>query len=386
MTSSQPRIVFIIYQSENQSNGGVESISQVITRLVDWERHVITNRDTDRTRRWQQAGLATTILSFHRRYRVLSKWINLLVTNYRTYRYVKSYRIRLVHCNDIQSMLHSGLGAKLAGSRLVFNIRDVKAGDQSYGAKWQYARWLADYILVLSREMQQSIQRRLPVRDSSTIGYQHSMVNFDRFYPRDEAQRADLRKQLDVPSDAPVIGMVAAIMPKKQQLSFITHTLPNLIEELPSLLVYFIGDFDVARNPYARRCQETCQSLGLDQHVRFLGYQPSVEQWYSVFDLTVVASEREGLARCMIESIASGTPVVSFDVCSAHEILSDHQCGRVVRQGDHAALAQNIAALLRDEDGRKQLACHGVAASRTLFDAGAIHQAYARTYQNLLSA
>src|SRR5262249_36018612 len=135
--------------------------------------------------------------------------------------------------------------------------------------------------------------------------------------------------------DCFAIGVVAAFEPRKAQLDFLKEAAPRLRKLLPQSRVFFVGDFAPETNDYARRCLAETEEAGLGEAVTFAGYQSEVNQWYRALDLVVVASRNEGLARCMIESLACGTPVVSFDVCSAREILEEGECGAVVPGGDY---------------------------------------------------
>jgi glycosyltransferase involved in cell wall biosynthesis len=85
----------------------------------------------------------------------------------------------------------------------------------------------------------------------------------------------------------------------------------------------------------------------------------------------------------MIESIACETPVVSFDVCSAREVLQERGCGVVVESGNHEALAEAIARLASDEDARARLGAAGGRAARELFDPSEVVAAYERLYLSL---
>jgi phosphatidylinositol alpha-mannosyltransferase len=75
------------------------------------------------------------------------------------------------------------------------------------------------------------------------------------------------------------------------------------------------------------------------------------------------------LPRCVIEGLACGAPVVSFDVCSVREILEGHECGRAVNQGDYGNLVTAIAALCDNPDERARLAGRGPEVATRLFDA-----------------
>ena len=118
--------------------------------------------------------------------------------------------------------------------------------------------------------------------------------------------------------------------------------------------------------------------------VSFVGYTEGVADWYRALDTVAVASRNEGLARCMIEAVACGTPVISFDVCSAREVLEERGCGVVVANGDHAGLAGARARRATDASERERLGGRGVAAARELFDAREVVSRYERLYFSLV--
>jgi len=85
----------------------------------------------------------------------------------------------------------------------------------------------------------------------------------------------------------------------------------------------------------------------------------------------------------MIESLACGTPVISFDVASAKEILEDHDCGRVVPQGDYDQLREEIVKLWQNGSLRKEMGQQGVEAARELFDPESIARQYRTLYEEV---
>jgi glycosyltransferase involved in cell wall biosynthesis len=97
----------------------------------------------------------------------------------------------------------------------------------------------------------------------------------------------------------------------------------------------------------------------------------------------IVASRNEGLARCMIESLACGTPVVSFDVCSAREILQGHDCGVVVSGGDYDAMVHEIVTLFEAGEVRAELGHRAAEAAKKLFNPPEIISRYEQLYLSL---
>lgn len=116
-----------------------------------------------------------------------------------------------------------------------------------------------------------------------------------------------------------------------------------------------------------------------------MGYSSHVRDWYVAADVVVVPTRKEGLARCMIESLACATPVISFDVCSAREILENNGCGLVSRQGDYEQLVAEMSALLRSAEARVTLGGRGVEVAHRLFSRSAADVAYRQLLKRIVN-
>lgn len=377
-------VLFVVFQTENRANGGVESITQVIENVRGVAPVVLTNVETPVAERWRRAGAAVHVRPFGEgRGRAAA----LVASNLAVRRLVRATGARVVHCNDIRSLQHAGPGARAAGAALVFNIRDVKPPAERYGIQWRLAQ-LADRVLVLSREMQAALRARLPGALPGTpartpVEFIYSIVDPATMHPLDPQERAALRRRLGMAEGEVAVGYVATVNDKKAQLELLERAGEVLRTRLPQVRLHLVGDFRPDRDAYARRCEEAVRRLGLEGQVAFHGYRAGVAEWYQACDIVLLASRREGLARCMIESLACGTPVVSFDVCSAREILEEHECGRVAPQGDYAGLAAALSELAADPALRARLGDHGRRAALRLFDPGPVAAAYVRMYRAL---
>jgi len=362
---------FAIWQTDNGADGGVESITSIIERLRHVRPVVITQRETARTERWRRAGATVHVLPAA--YEAWSEGRaavrHLPANNVWMAGLVRRHGLEVVHCNDLRAFLNVGPGARAAGARLDFNVRDVKAPGQRYKLTWKLAASLSAQIVALSADMAHDLETRLrgffgPPR----VTYFYSVVDFERMKPVSADERAAIRARLGLDPSRLVVAYVAACNPKKAQLAFVERAMPALAAVAPGVEVAFVGDFRPETDDYARRCEAAAARFVAARQVRFVGYTPEIADWYRAADLVVLASRNEGLARSMIEALACGTPVVSFEVCSAREILEEHGCGIVVPQGDHPGLVAAIARLAADRAERRRLGAAGTQVARQLFD------------------
>jgi glycosyltransferase involved in cell wall biosynthesis len=150
-----------------------------------------------------------------------------------------------------------------------------------------------------------------------------------------------------------------------------------------SIGVWFAGGVNPGAEDYMAACAEAAASFG--DNVRFLGYVPDIAALIARSSAVAVPSHHEGLVRSMIEAMSCGRPVVSFDVCSARELLDDESggAGVVVRSGDYPAMTDALVRYCTDPRLAKAAGQRGRAAALRLFDRDAVVERYESVYDML---
>lgn len=390
--SPSGRVLFVITQTGHRANGGLESVTQLLRNLKGIECAILTHAESSYTARWRELGrdvhvredLWACMALRGGSVRSTKRLARALRANLGMWRLLAREGTQVVHFNDIQAFLAMGVGARLAGRKVVLNIRNVKE-DGSYGLHWHLARVLTHRMVLLSHDMARRFEERLGGRAlGRKLEVVYSGVDISHVRSASLLGPDSLRGRLEADDSVVALGYVGAVTPQKGQLAFIEKTLPGLGASTRPWHVYFLGDHDPDSDPYSRQCEEAVARLGLGEHVTFVGFVEDISAWYEAFDMVVLASQREGLARSMIESITSGAPVVSFDVASAREVLEAHSCGLVVEDRDHTALAQGVRGLIDNPGRRRALGDRGRQIGRALFDPAASAEGYARIYRSLV--
>lgn len=169
-------------------------------------------------------------------------------------------------------------------------------------------------------------------RDKITI----HRTGLDRsvFRPLD---KAEARARLNLPTHAPLLATVGALIPRKGQAFAI-----DALAQVPDahLLLAGAGADEAALSARAA-------ALGLAERVHFLGAVPHSElPWVlSAADAFVLPTASEGLANAWVEALACGTPVVTTPIPGAQELLTDPAWGRMT-QRDGTAIAAAVRDLL----------------------------------------
>jgi len=108
-----------------------------------------------------------------------------------------------------------------------------------------------------------------------------------------------------------------------------------------------------------------------------------VNFYYKITDLYIVSSREEGGPKQMLESMASGVPVISTHVGMAPDVIIDGKNGFIVDVEDTKTLTQKTLQLLDNEHLRKNMTDTGLKTALK-YDWSIIAQEYAKNIYQVL--
>ena len=144
---------------------------------------------------------------------------------------------------------------------------------------------------------------------------------------------------------------------------------------------------------YAEECRNLVASLGLEDKVKFLGFQ-KIENLMPKIGLTILSSISEALPLVILEGYAAGVPTISTDVGSCRQLiegLDDEDrglgvSGAVVNIADPQALADAALALLGNPEAWTAASRAGIARVERYYTDDLMFGAYRRVYERALAA
>lgn len=147
-------------------------------------------------------------------------------------------------------------------------------------------------------------------------------------------EREALRAQLGV--SGPMLVSVGLLIERKRH-----HLTIEALREMPDHRLVILGE-----GPERAALEGLAARLGVADRLRMPGARPHAELpgWYGAADAMVLASEREGWANVLLESMACGTPVVTTPAWGAREAVSTPAAGVVV-EATPAAIAAGVRQL-----------------------------------------
>jgi glycosyltransferase involved in cell wall biosynthesis len=206
-----------------------------------------------------------------------------------------------------------------------------------------------------------------------------------RFVPNGIAGRAptagrDVRAELGIAADAPVVGSVAALRAEKR-FDVLLRAAAELAPRWPGLRVVIVGE-----GAERSGLEGLAVELGLGDTLLMLGARTDVPDVLEALDVAVVCSDNEGSPLSVMEYMAAGLPVVATAVGGLPQMIHDGVHGVLVPRREPSALAGAIGALLADPRRRRQLGAAGRERRRTEFDLGVLVARIEELYEELYAA
>jgi len=172
----------------------------------------------------------------------------------------------------------------------------------------------------------------------------------DLFHPLDRIEcrhRLAAHFDFDLPTGAPLLASVGALIPRKGQAYVI-----QALQGVPEARLLLVGD-----GPDRADAESLARREGVADRVHFLGSldHTLLPVVLSAADAMVLPSASEGLANAWVEALACGCPLVISDAGGARELLTEPEAGRIVAR-EPAAITEAVQALLSNPPDREAVA------------------------------
>ncbi|MFQ5658141.1 MAG: GT4 family glycosyltransferase PelF [Candidatus Methylomirabilales bacterium] len=195
-----------------------------------------------------------------------------------------------------------------------------------------------------------------------------------------EAQRGHLRRDLALPQDAPLVGIVGRLVPIKGHGTFL-RAARLVAAALPSAFFLVVGDGEL--RPHL---EADVSSLGLQDRVRFLGWCRDLPRIYADLDCLALTSQNEGVPVCLLEAMAAGVPVVATSVGGVPDLVMPGTTGFLIPPEDPQELSEAILNILRDSTRARQMSAAARRHVYPRYDAGSLLTATEKLYEELVTS
>ena len=190
---------------------------------------------------------------------------------------------------------------------------------------------------------------------------------------------ADIRGELGIGADVPVVGTVCALRPQKA-LDMLLEAAAKLSRDLPALRVLIVGE-----GPERAGLEHRIAELDLGGTVMLLGQRNDVPDLLGAIDVAVCCSDFEGTPLSILEYMEAALPIVATRVGGIPALIEPEVEGLLVEPRHPDGLAATIARLLTDRELAAAVGAGGRRRQHAEFDIGVTVRAIERIYEGLAS-
>jgi len=206
----------------------------------------------------------------------------------------------------------------------------------------QIERWLArrtDCLIAVSREVRDDLVALgvAPASKFSVVPLGFELSPFAVRGSSRERLRQAVRGELGIPPDAPLITIVARLVPIKRVDRFLR--MASGLRTVPEARFLIVGDGELRES-----LQSTPEAEALGERLVWAGFRRDMPGIYFASDLVVQTSDNEGTPVALIEAQAAGVPVVSTRVGGTASVVPPGQLVSPDDVADLIALASDSLA------------------------------------------
>ncbi len=264
---------------------------------------------------------------------------------WRIRRALERWQPDVLHMNDAHALTSGGLASlglpgmiRVVSRRVDFPVRLAT----------RYCRW-CDQVLCVCRSVARTCERAGIPRSRLRLlydGLETASI--------ENADGVKGRATLNLEEDHRLLVSVATLTDCKGH-RYLLDAMKIVVDKVPKAVLALVGDGELNRSLHSQ-----VEELGLQSHVRFLGYRQDAADLIKGADVFVLASHTEGLCNSVIEAMLAQRPIVTTTVGGLQDLIAadgpdDEPVGWMTKPRDAISLAQTILHVLGSPDAWEEM-------------------------------
>lgn len=287
--------------------------------------------------------------------------------------------VRLLHCADVDAGIEAGLAGGVARLPVLCHVRNPVL---TITRRERFLLAPVSRFVFVSRDTWSTFGMK--------VGQDRGRVLYDGIVPAaaaPDALRAEVRRELSLGPDTPVVGMTARVSPQKDYIT-LARAAAKVRGAVPGVRFVIVGDYTehAAHREHYALVRKELERLGVVENFVFTGFRSDVARMMSAFDVFVLSTHFEGLPLVVLEAMSVGLPVVATAVNGIPEVIDREDVGLLFAHEDADALARHLTATLTERALAARLGAAGRESVRQRFGMETFAENVAALYTEALAA
>lgn len=272
------------------------------------------------------------------------------------YKILKQYQVDIIHTRNLAAIEYQ-VPAFLA--RIKYRVHSEHGWDtfdpEGNNKKYQILRRLISPLIQvfipLSLHLQSYLIEKVGISEQKITRICNG-VDINKFYPA-KVKRLVVDCPLALGKNTVTIGTVGRMHGVKDQLTLVRAFIALLKENtelIGQINLILIGD-----GPLKKQAVELLENNQLAAYAWLPGERDDIAELMRLLDIFVLPSQAEGISNTILESMATGLPVIATAVGGNVELVKAGETGLLVPPSDPDAMANALLGLIVDKQKRQQL-------------------------------
>ena len=260
---------------------------------------------------------------------------------------IRLYQPALIVTKGLFAHVYGGFAARGAGTPCIWHMQDF-ISERHFGlyrrALAPLARRLPDKIIADGGAIAAQLPRSVSPRTVVVL----NGVDTTEFYPAVDG--LGVRAEFGIRTGETLIGHVARITPWKGQ-GYLLDAFALVAGSCPNTKLLLVGAPLFDDDNFLTQLKARVRDLDLDARVVFAGFRDDLPQVLAAMDIFAYPSiEKDTSPLALLSAMASGLPVVAFDIPGVREVVDG--AGLLVPNRQTNALSGGLLELLSDVELR----------------------------------
>ncbi|MBL7072745.1 MAG: glycosyltransferase family 4 protein [Candidatus Omnitrophica bacterium] len=290
-------------------------------------------------------------------------------------RLIKKEKFDIVHVHSPLAAMLGRVAAKMADAPvIIYTAHGFYFHENMTPWKRRVVIWIEKILTRVCTDillLQSAEDRETAIREGISLSQNavwiSNGVDINKFIP--EEPDAQLRESFGIKKEDKVVVFAGRIV-REKGIEELVKAIAVVKEHVPSVKFLIVGDtLGSDRDADGKEIiKRLIAENNLKENIIFAGLRDDMPQVYSLMDVFVLPSFREGMPRSILEAMACRKPVVATDIRGSREEVVDGVTGKIVPPREVKPLADAISGILMDEETAKKMGQAGRKRVESKFD------------------
>ena len=256
-----------------------------------------------------------------------------------------------------------------------FNMRCSAKKKAIYTMIEKNAAPFCDKIICISdAEKQSALDKKICKEDKLQIIF--NGVDIEAY--ENGAHGAVKRRDLNIPEDAFVVGMVGRISQQKAPDVFIKMA-KQVKDEVPNAHFIIVGNGN-----QEDEIRKYAKDNGFSDSLHITGWVDDPMSYVELFDVACLLSRWEGFGLALPEYMMAGKPIVASRVDAIPNIIRDGENGLLVKVDDDVGASNAVMRIYQEDELKDKLVTQGLEDVHNRFNARRVSEEHGRLFEESL--